>query len=56
MTANTPNRLSEIESIIELTKTAREKAIEIDLTFEAYLLHTALVALLEQLELEEGHR
>lgn len=56
MSANSPNRLAEIESIVELTKSAREKALEIDLNFEAYLLHTALVALMEQLELEDGHR
>ncbi len=56
MSASTTDRLAEIESIVELTRTAREKALEVDLTFEAYLLHTALVALLEQLELEAGHR
>ena len=56
MSPNTQDRLAEIESIVELTRTAREKALEVDLTFEAYLLHTALVALLEQLELESQHK
>ena len=56
MSRTNTDRLAEIESIVELTKTAREKALEVDLTFEAYLLHTALVALLEQLELEADHR
>lgn len=56
MSAKSNSRLAELESIVELTRTAKEKALEIDLTFEGYLLHTALVALLEQLELEVGHK
>ncbi len=56
MSGKSKDRLAELESIVELTRTAREKALEADLTFEAYLLHTALVALLEQLELEADHR
>lgn len=56
MNAQSNSRLAELEAIVELTKTAKERALEMDLTFEAYLLHTALVALLEQLELESDHK
>lgn len=56
MSARNIDRLAELETIVELTRTAKEKALEIDLTFEGYLLHTALVALLEQLELEADHK
>ncbi len=56
MSAKNNSRLAELESIVELTRTAKERALEINLNFEAYLLHTALVALQEQLELESDHK
>ena len=56
MSRDALGRAAEIEEIVELTKTAKARALELGLTFEAYLLHTAMVALLEQLELESTHK
>ncbi len=56
MNDHSKDRLEELKTIVELTKTAKEKALDADLTFEAYLLHTALLALIDQVELEAGHK
>ena len=50
------DRLAQIEQIIELTRTVKERAEESGLRFEAYLLQMAEIALLEQLELEARRR
>ncbi len=56
MNARYGDRASEIDRIIELASSARERAIEADLNFEAYLLELALKALEEQRDLEARQR
>ncbi len=44
---------SEIRKILNMTENARDRAKGLGLKFEAYLLHTAVLALSEQLDREE---
>ena len=45
---------SEIESILDMAKNARDRAKELDLNFEAYLLHTSVLALCDRLDKQDS--
>ncbi|NNE20968.1 MAG: hypothetical protein HKN11_00010, partial [Rhizobiales bacterium] len=48
--ADVAKRKSEIGAILAMTRTAREDALDLDLSFEAYLLDMACIALSEQMQ------
>lgn len=49
---NSNGQLDEIGAILAMTKTAKDDARELGLSFEAYLLDMAVIALSERLQQE----
>ncbi len=52
MSEDTNTKSASIEAVAELTRAAQMKALEANLTFEAYLLHGVLVALEHHCEID----